>query len=220
MLSDWTDQDPGEVFAKLKKMDGYYNSASAVDLITNTRSVKTSVIVDDGNIIVLGGLIDDQVQETVQKVPLLGDIPLLGLLFKSKSTSKQKRNLMIFMRPTIIRDSAVTSQLTSSKYNYIRTQQMEARKRGLLLMPNQDSPLLPALNEFLAEPPPFKEVPFEDNTQEKSKKSSDNGNDTNELTQPADSVDKDKLNQLDPIDSTPPQTQIQTEEVASRPPLF
>ena len=194
------------------------SSTSAVDLITNTRSVKTSVIVDDGNVIVLGGLIDDQVQETVQKVPLLGDIPLLGLLFKSKSTSKQKRNLMIFMRPTIIRDSAVTSQLTSSKYNYMRTQEMAARKRGLLLMPDQDSPLLPALNEFLAEPPPFKEVPFEDNTREKPGNNTEKDNDSEKMMKPDSDENSDKLNQLEPIDSTPPDTLIQPEEIASRPP--
>ena len=125
---------------------------------------------------------------------------------------------MIFMRPTIIRDSAVTSQLTSSKYNYMRTQEMAARKRGLLLMPDQDSPLLPALNEFLAEPPPFKEVPFEDNTREKPGNNTEKDNDSEKMMKPDSDENSDKLNQLEPIDSTPPDTLIQPEEIASRPP--
>lgn len=197
------------------------SSISAADLITNKRSLKTSVIVDDGHTVVLGGLIDDQVKETVQKVPLLGDIPLLGLLFKSKSTTKDKKNLMIFMKPTIIRDAAVTTRLTSSKYNYIRAQQLKAREKGLLMMHEQESPLLPELDEFLVEPPDFEEVPFEDATQKapkESKKSADvdERKDTNEPAMD----NEDKINQLDPFDDTPPQAVFQSEEIASRPPEF
>jgi len=131
------------------------SAASAVDLITNTRSIKTNVIVDDGQMIVLGGLIDDQVQESVQKVPVLGDIPLLGWLFSSKSTSKMKQNLMMFLQPTIIRDASMSSRLTNSKYSYQREKQMAVREKGLLMMPKEESPVMPTMQEALALPPAF-----------------------------------------------------------------
>jgi len=194
------------------------SSAGAADLITNKRSLKTSVIVDDGHTVILGGLIDDQVTESVQKVPLLGDIPLLGMLFKTKSTKKDKRNLMIFMRPIIIRDAAVTTRLTSSKYNYMRAQQLNAQGKGLLLMHDQESPLLPELDEFLAKPPPFEEVPFEDATHKEPKQPA--GVEENQGTSNPDTNESGMINQFEPIDSTPPQTLIQTEEIASRPPVF
>jgi len=129
------------------------SSVSTVDVITNTRSIKTSVIVNDGEMIVLGGLIEDDVKESVQKVPLLGDIPILGLLFKYRSSTNDKKNLMVFMRPLIIRDAAVGAELTSGKYNFIRAKQLQIREKGLLFMPNGDTPLLPPIDEFLALPP-------------------------------------------------------------------
>jgi len=130
-------------------------AVSAVDLITNTRSIKTNVIVDDGQMIVLGGLIDDQVQESVQKVPLLGDVPLLGWLFRNKSTSKIKQNLMVFLHPTIIRDAAMSSRLTHSKYSYQRAKQLAVSEKGLLMMSSDESPVMPTMQEMLALPPAF-----------------------------------------------------------------
>ncbi|HSH12239.1 MAG TPA: type II secretion system secretin GspD, partial [Desulfurivibrionaceae bacterium] len=79
---------------------------------TSTRSIKTSVQVDDGRVLVLGGLISDDIQETVQKVPLLGDIPFLGWLFSYTKSSHNKRNLMVFLRPTILRDQEQGSRIT------------------------------------------------------------------------------------------------------------
>ena len=125
---------------------------------------------------------------------------------------------MIFMQPTIIRDAAVTTRLTSSKYNYMRAQQLEARKKGLLLMHDQESPLLPELNELLVEPPDFKEVPFEDATHKAPKKSADV--DKKQPTTDPGAADPEQINQLDPIDDSPPQAVFQTEEIASRPPEF
>ena len=90
----------------------------STDLITNTRVITTTVLVEDGDILVLGGLIDEDVQETKRKVPFLGDIPLLGKLFQSTSSSITKRNLMVFVKPTIVRDSATIRSITNSKYNY------------------------------------------------------------------------------------------------------
>ncbi len=128
------------------------SNENAADLITNTRSFKTTVLVDDGGTIVLGGLIQDDVQESVQKTPLLGDIPFLGALFRNKSTSKIKKNLLVFIRPSIVRDAAVATRITSSKYNYIRAEQLNFNQRGLMLIDDTELPLMP---EFLGLPPPF-----------------------------------------------------------------
>jgi len=94
------------------------------DLITNKREIETTVLADNGQILVLGGLISEDIQESVNKVPLLGDIPLLGRLFRSSAKSIQRRNLMIFLRPTILRDSLTTKDLSEEKYNLIKAQQI------------------------------------------------------------------------------------------------
>lgn len=94
------------------------------DLITNKREIETTVLADNGQILVLGGLISEDVQESVNKVPLLGDIPLLGRLFRSSAKSIQRRNLMIFLKPTILRDSLTTKDLSEEKYNLIKAQQI------------------------------------------------------------------------------------------------
>ena len=97
---------------------------------TRKRSIKTSVLVDDGGILVLGGLIEENVNETETKVPLLGDIPLLGRLFQSNSTSKDKQNLMVFLRPSILRDAADAAYITHEKYNYLRSLQQQVNQEG------------------------------------------------------------------------------------------
>jgi len=109
---------------------------------TNKRAIKTNVLVEDGQILVLGGLIDDQLTETAQKVPLLGDVPLLGNLFRYRSTTKLKRNLMVFLHPVILRDPAQGNLYTSSKYSYIRQEQLAARDKGVYLLPDVQSPVL------------------------------------------------------------------------------
>jgi general secretion pathway protein D len=133
------------------------SSVGASDIVTNKRSIKTSVMVDDGNVIVLGGLIQDDLKESQQKVPGLGDIPLLGWLFRYRKTTKVKTNLMVFLRPTIIRDKQTALDLTSGKYNYIRAQQLQQRERGIYLMDNKVAPLLPDFKEFLKLPPPYEQ---------------------------------------------------------------
>ena len=94
------------------------------DLITNKREIETTVLADNGQILVLGGLISEDVQESINKVPILGDIPLLGRLFRSSAKSIQRRNLMIFLRPTILRDSLTTKDLSEEKFNLIKAQQI------------------------------------------------------------------------------------------------
>jgi len=109
---------------------------------TTKRSIKTNVLVEDGQILVLGGLMDDSLNENVQKVPGLGDIPVVGNLFRYRKTVKEKRNLMIFLHPVILRDSIAGTVYTNDKYSYIREQQLSARQRGVALLPEVETPLL------------------------------------------------------------------------------
>lgn len=127
------------------------------DIITNKRSIKTSVIADDGSIVVLGGLIQDDLQEGQSKVPLLGDVPVLGALFRSNTSTKVKTNLMVFMHPVILRDASRGSLLATSKYNYIRAEQLERQREGVALLPDDVAPVLPPVEKFLELPPPFVE---------------------------------------------------------------
>ncbi|NIR58998.1 MAG: type II secretion system protein GspD, partial [Gammaproteobacteria bacterium] len=109
-------------------------AASAADIVTNKRSLKTTVLVEDGQTLVLGGLIDDTVRTRDEKVPLLGDIPLLGKLFSYKSTNKVKQNLMVFLHPTILRDTAVADYYTGEKYSYLRQKQLKRKREKAELM--------------------------------------------------------------------------------------
>lgn len=129
--------------------------ATSVDITINKRELSTTVLARDGETIVLGGLIDEDVQESLSKVPILGDIPILGHLFKSTSVTTRKRNLMIFIRPTIVRDDARMDQLSSRKYSYIRAQQLEQRERGLSLRHDSRIPVLPEWAEHKLLPPGF-----------------------------------------------------------------
>ena len=96
---------------------------SGTDLITNKREIETTVLVDNNQIIVLGGLIDEDTQEVISKVPVLGSIPVLGKLFQSSSSTSSKKNLMVFLKPTILIDSNGINQVSLEKYNFIKAQQ-------------------------------------------------------------------------------------------------
>ena len=97
---------------------------SGIDIITNKRAIETTALVDNNQIIVLGGLVDEDTQDSVSKVPLLGSVPILGKLFQSSSSTTVKKNLMVFLRPTIITDSETAISASSDKYNYIKARQM------------------------------------------------------------------------------------------------
>jgi general secretion pathway protein D len=122
------------------------SAAGAVDLITNQRIIETTVIVDDGSIVVLGGLIDDVLRESDQRVPILGSIPILGNLFRSRKTEMVKTNLMVFIRPKILRDAEQTYMETNQKYNNIRDVQLGNQGTSVPLMPNATRPTLPPLD--------------------------------------------------------------------------
>jgi len=125
------------------------------DLLTSERSLKTTVMVDDGKVLVLGGLIDESVIETESKVPLLGDIPLLGVLFRSTSTTKKKDNLMIFLKPIILRTAQKGLKLTQQKYDFIRDQQTLMRDQGVSFVADEELPILPKFEDYLELPPAF-----------------------------------------------------------------
>lgn len=121
------------------------DSRGAVDLITNKRTISTRVLVDDGGMIVLGGLISDALQESEQRVPGLGRIPLLGELFRVRSSRKVKTNLLVFIRPRVLRDAEAAAIATNSKYNFIREQQQQRNGGRVQLLPGVQQPLLPPL---------------------------------------------------------------------------
>ena len=146
------------------------SGATSVDISINKREIKTTVIVDDGGTIVLGGLIDEDVQESISKVPLLGDIPILGHLFKSTSSTKRKRNLMVFLKPTIVRDGATMNAISHRKYNYMRALQLKRQQEGITLMPSAETPSMPNWDDKLSLPPSFEEYLTEKEKQKEEEK--------------------------------------------------
>ena len=128
------------------------SASGAVDLVTNQRTVETTVIVDDGEILVLGGLIEDRLLEDDQKIPVLGSIPILGNLFRARTSELRKTNLMIFIRAEIMRNSAQTAFETNQKYNLIREVQQRSEGKSVPLMPSAERPVLPPLDEPTPEP--------------------------------------------------------------------
>ena len=124
-------------------------ATGASDVITNERKISTQVIASDGEIIVLGGLIRDDVQKSQDKVPLLGDLPLLGRLFRNDSTSIIKTNLMVFLRASIIRDDEALTGATAEKYRYIRELQQRDREQGATMIDDAQIPLLPVWDDVI-----------------------------------------------------------------------
>jgi general secretion pathway protein D len=112
---------------------------------TNKRQIETNVVVDDGGIVVLGGLIEDRFTENKSKVPLLGDLPWVGGLFRSESRSKNRTNLMVFLRPTVLRDAASADKLSMDRYDLIRAQQKDAQPEPSRMMPINESPVIPPM---------------------------------------------------------------------------
>ena len=130
-----------------------YQETSAIDetknnvsgLITTKRAIQTNVLVDNGEIIVLGGLIDDRNSNGTEKVPGLGDIPVVGNLFKYQNTSREKTNLMVFLRPTLIRNAEQNMNVASDRYEYIRGQQLQTKQPDSPVLPNVGKPIVPVM---------------------------------------------------------------------------
>jgi len=148
-----------------QEVSSVQDSTNAAGVITNKRAVASTVLVDDGQIVVIGGLIQDTVSDGVEKIPLLGDIPLLGGLFRYKTRSHTKTNLMIFLRPTLVRDSRRADAFTGERYDYILGEQNKAQPAHDPVLPDVESPVLPprtapaAAPATMRAPPPVPRAP-------------------------------------------------------------
>lgn len=131
---------------------------SASDVITNERKIETKVLAKDGDIVVLGGLVKDDIQDSQQGVPLLSGIPVLGRLFRNDVVNVTKSNLLVFIRSTIIRDDDDLAGATAEKYRYIRDQQRQRRDQGLMFLDDNLIPVLPTWEDRVRSLP---EVPEE-----------------------------------------------------------
>jgi general secretion pathway protein D len=118
-------------------------STSAAGPITNKRTIESTVLVDDGGIVVLGGLLQDEYSGNQQKVPGLGDIPLFGNLFKSETRNRKKTNLMVFLRPVVLRDARATNNLSLDRYELMRSTQQEAQPNPSSVVRVNEAPLMP-----------------------------------------------------------------------------
>ncbi len=133
-----------KVYQEVSSVVQTTSSVKSADLITNKRSIENTVLVDDGQIVVIGGLIQDDTKNSESKVPLLGDIPFIGNLFKYQTRNRDKTNLMVFLRPYVLRDGKSVNNLTGERYEYIRNQQGTFLKENDSLLPPTGGPLLPA----------------------------------------------------------------------------
>ncbi|MES1981054.1 MAG: type II secretion system secretin GspD [Pseudomonadota bacterium] len=132
-----------QIFQEVSSVQDLTNSAG---VITNKRSIETNVMVDDGQIVVLGGLIQDQVSSGADKVPLLGDLPLIGSLFRYESRHRTKTNLMVFIRPYVLRTEQAYQGLTQDRYDYLRGEQEQSQLPDRAVLPDMPAPLIPPLN--------------------------------------------------------------------------
>lgn len=123
------------------------DTTNAAGIITNKRSIESNVLVDDGQIIVLGGLIQEEGQDGNEKVPGLGDVPVLGNLFKYQTRRNTKTNLMVFLRPTVIRTAEQSVDVMANRYDYIRGVQAQGQNPNPLLLPNSVPPTLPPMQD-------------------------------------------------------------------------
>ena len=128
---------------------------------TNKRSIESTVVVDDGQILVLGGLIEDKYTDNRAKIPLLGDIPYLGALFRNDTRTKTRTNLMVFLRPIIMRDAATSNKVSLDRYDLIRAEQKESQPKATLVLPIGSAPVLPPLRKLEDSTAPLSVPPSE-----------------------------------------------------------
>lgn len=135
-----------KVFQEVSSVVPTSSTVRSADLITNKRSIENTVLVDDGQTVVIGGLISDDTKNGESKVPLLGDIPVIGNLFKYQTRNRDKTNLMVFLRPVVLRDAKSAATLSGSRYDYIRGEQINHLKDAASLLPPTGGPELPPLD--------------------------------------------------------------------------
>lgn len=152
-----------QIFQEVSSIQDRTNVAG---VITNKRSVESTVLVDDGQIIVIGGLLQDSVSDGEEKVPGLGDLPLFGGLFRYNTRARSKTNLMVFLRPTVLRNAPSADPIANDRYDYIRGAQSRSAPPPSAVLPDYETPVLPprALPEAPAGPPAARWVPAAGNT--------------------------------------------------------
>jgi general secretion pathway protein D len=149
------------IYQEVSRVEDQSNPAG---IITSMRAIETNVLVDDGSIVVLGGLVQDSVASSVEKVPLLGDIPLIGQLFRYETRRLQKTNLMVFLRPFVVRDENAGRSLVVDRYDQMRILEESTKQSPNLMLPDMEPPVMPPLGPekdpaakpgAAAIPPPF-----------------------------------------------------------------
>jgi general secretion pathway protein D len=143
-----------------QEVSSVQDATNPAGVITNKRSVESMVLVDDGQIIVIGGLIQDSVRDGIEKVPVLGDIPLLGSLFTYKTRSQTKTNLMVFLRPTVLRNAQRAESLTTERYDYILGEQYKSQPAHSAPLPDMEAPKLPPRPPARAAAAPVSSAPY------------------------------------------------------------
>ena len=141
-----------KVYQEVSSVTADKSLVQSADIITNKRSLESTVLVDDGSVAVLAGLIQDDQSAAVDKVPLLGDIPYLGNLFKYQTRNHRRTNLMIFLRPVVLRDQKATASITQDRYQYIRNLQNTTEVPAIPMLPDVDKQTLPPLPNSSATP--------------------------------------------------------------------
>ena len=126
-----------------QEVSSVIDNTNPAGVITNKRAVESTVLVDDGQIVVIGGLIQDQVKDGVEKVPFFGDIPILGGLFRYNTRSRNKTNLMVFLRPTLLRSAQSLNSLSNNRYDYILGEQLKSKLPPVIAIPDLGVPSLP-----------------------------------------------------------------------------
>ena len=132
-----------QIFQEVSSIDT--KSSSTSGLITNKRSIESSVLVEDGSIVVLGGLLQDDFTNSQEKVPGLGDLPVFGNLFRSEKRERKKTNLMVFLRPVVMRDAAATEKLSMDRYEQMRGTQMNEQPLPSTVVPVGGAAVVPEL---------------------------------------------------------------------------
>ena len=132
-----------KIYQEVSNVVPKVQNIAAVDLVTKKRAIETTVMVEDRGMVVLGGLLQDDLTNNVNKVPVLGDIPLIGELFKSSKVETQKASLMVFIRPTILSNPVLANEMAMKKYQFLRGKQQLMQENGVRLIDSKDIPVLP-----------------------------------------------------------------------------
>ena len=119
---------------------------------TNKRTIESNVLVDDGSVVVLGGLLEDRYGGNQEKIPGVGDVPVFGNLFKSEARRRTKSNLMVFLRPVVIRDNTASDAVSIDRYDLMRTKQQNAQPANSVIVPVNQAPIMPEISTV---PPPL-----------------------------------------------------------------